>query len=120
MKKRDNHVELIFVYNADSGFMNTMLDIGHKIVNPETYSCNLCKMTFDTFRENKKWKEFRENSAFKMEFLHRDEFEKKYPLRFEYPVVLKKTDPIKIAISPNTLAEFKTLDELMDAVREIE
>ncbi|MBU0680749.1 MAG: GTPase [Proteobacteria bacterium] len=113
-------MELIFVYNADSGFMNTMLDIGHKIVNPETYSCNLCKMTFDTFSENKKWKEFRENSAFKMEFLHRDEFEKKYKMSFEYPVVLKKSDPITIAITPNKLAVFKSLDELIRAVQEID
>jgi hypothetical protein len=82
-------MKLIFVYNADSGYVSTLLDIGHKIVNPETYSCNLCQMTFDTFSENKKWKEFRESSAIDMEFLHRDEFEEKYDMKLDYPVVLR-------------------------------
>jgi hypothetical protein len=113
-------MELIFVYNADSGFMGKMLDIGHKIINPETYSCNLCEMTFDTFSENKKWKEFREHSEIKMEFLHRDEFEKKYEMSFEYPVVLQKTDPIQVALSSSQLAEFNSLDKLIRAVKEIE
>ncbi|MEN8257178.1 MAG: GTPase [Thermodesulfobacteriota bacterium] len=112
-------MELIFVYNADSGFMGKMLDIGHKIINPETYTCNLCEMTFDTFSENKKWKEFRENSDIKMEFLHRDEFEKKYKMNFEYPVVLKKTEPLKIAIPSKKLDGFKSLDDLICAVKEI-
>ncbi|MCB2182313.1 MAG: hypothetical protein KQH63_09830 [Desulfobulbaceae bacterium] len=112
-------MELIFVYNADSGFVSTMLDIGHKIVNPETYTCNLCKMTFDTFSENKKWKEFRENSGLEMEFLHRDEFEEKYKMTFDYPVVLKKTDVLEIALSHSKLNEFQNLDELISAVSEI-
>jgi hypothetical protein len=113
-------MELIFVYNADSGFMGKMLDIGHKVINPGTYSCNLCEMTFDTFSENKKWKEFRENSDIKMEFLHRDEFEKKYKINFDYPVVLKKTESLVTAIPSNKLNEFKTLEELICAVKEIE
>ncbi len=112
-------MELIFAYNADSGFVSTMLDIGHKIINPETYSCDLCKMTFDTFTENKKWKEFRENSEITMEFLHRDEFEKKYEMNFEYPVVLKNTETIEVALSSEQLAAFKNLDELIDAVKKI-
>ena len=112
-------MKLIFVYNADSGFVSTMLDIGHKIVNPETYSCDLCKMTFDTFTENKKWKEFRENSEITMEFLHRDEFEKKYKMSFDYPVVLKKTEAIEVALSSKKLTEFKSLDDLINAVQAI-
>lgn len=30
---------LIFVYNANSGMWNTMLDTIHKTVSPETYQC---------------------------------------------------------------------------------
>jgi hypothetical protein len=29
-----NQTTLVFVYNADSGFVNSLLDIGHKIVSP--------------------------------------------------------------------------------------
>jgi hypothetical protein len=112
-------MKLIFVYNADSGFVNSMLDIGHKIVNPETYSCNLCQMTFDTFSENKKWKEFRESADVNMEFLHRDEFEEKYNMQLEYPVVLKDADPPETALSKEQLDNFDSLDKLIDAVEKI-
>ncbi len=113
-------MKLIFVYNADSGFMNSMLDIGHKIVAPETYSCNLCQMTFDTFSENKKWKDFKESSTLEMEFLHRDEFEENYKTSFDYPLVLKEADPLEPLIDKKRLDSFKDLDELIDAVRELE
>ena len=113
-------MKLIFVYNADSGYVNTLLDIGHKIVSPETYPCNLCQMTFDTFSENSKWKEFRENSQIDMEFLHRDEFEKEYGLQLDYPVVLQDADPLKTVISKTELDAFTTLDELISAVKKIQ
>ena len=113
-------MKLIFVYDADSGFMSTMLDIGHKIVTPETYTCNLCQMTFDTFSENKKWKDFKESSTLEMEFLHRDEFEKKYETSFDYPVVLKAAEPLEPLIDKKRLDSFKDLDELIEAVKELE
>ncbi len=30
-------MKIVFVYNANSGLMNTVLDIGHKIISPDTY-----------------------------------------------------------------------------------
>ena len=113
-----NFTKLIFVYNADSGYVNTLLDIGHKIVNPETYSCNLCQMTFDTFTENKKWKEFRETSDIEMEFLHRDEFEDKYQRKLHYPAILNG-DSLEVALSQKQLDSFSSLDELIKAVNEL-
>ena len=112
-------MKLIFVYNADSGFISSMLDIGHKIVNPETYTCNLCKMTFDTFTENKKWKDFRENADIEMEFLHRDEFEEKYNMKLEYPVVLRESDTLETELTQEQLDSFDSLDALINAVKNI-
>ncbi|GLI54497.1 hypothetical protein PM10SUCC1_00120 [Propionigenium maris DSM 9537] len=110
-------MKLIFVYNADSGMINTLLDIGHKIVNPETYTCNLCKLTYDTFKENAKWKKFREDSVYEMEFFHRDEFEGRYKVKFEYPVVLREDNGnLEEAISKSLLESFKSLDELIDSI----
>ena len=34
----DREYTLLFVYNADSGLFNTMADIGHKLLSPETYA----------------------------------------------------------------------------------
>ena len=113
-------MKLIFVYNADSGLLNKLMDIGHKIIEPETYTCNLCNLTFGNFTENRKWTEFRENSDIEMEFLHRDEFETKYKLKQACPVILKGSEPLKVAISKVRLEEMTSLDELINAVNELE
>ncbi|WP_273567857.1 hypothetical protein [Maribacter halichondriae] len=51
--------KLIFIYNADSGFRNAIIDGAHKILSPNTYECNLCELTFGAFTENKVWAKFR-------------------------------------------------------------
>jgi len=71
---------LVFVYNADSGLVNTLLDIGHKIVSPQTYSCNLCALTHSTFSMRDEWKQFVAHLDCQIEFLHRDELSERYGL----------------------------------------
>jgi hypothetical protein len=112
-------MKLIFVYNADSGLLNKLMDIGHKKIEPETYTCNLCNLTFGNFSENQQWKEFRENSDIEMEFLHRDEFETKYKMKQDCPVIFKGPEPLEIAISKEQLEKFKSLDELINAVNKL-
>ncbi|MEZ4968821.1 MAG: GTPase [Flavobacteriaceae bacterium] len=72
-------VRLVFVYNTDSGFGNALLDSIHKILDSNSYRCNLCAITYGFFSEHRKWIEFRQGSGLEMEFLHRDEFKKRYP-----------------------------------------
>tara|TARA_R110002167_G_scaffold36686_10_gene115884 strand:+ start:1145 stop:1531 length:387 start_codon:yes stop_codon:yes gene_type:complete len=83
---------LIFIYNADSGLRNMILDGAHKIFSPETYTCSLCGITYGAFAENKRWKKFREEHKSIMKFLHKDEFNKQYASkfghRFSFPIVL--------------------------------
>ncbi len=109
-------MKLIFVYNADSGLMNTLMDIGHKAISPQTYECNLCGLTFGLLSEHKQWKKFREESNVDMEFLHRDEFEQKYNQKFEYPIVLKQDNDLSVTISKTELDKIKTLDQLIAQV----
>jgi hypothetical protein len=109
-------MKLIFVYNADSGLVNTLMDIGHKAISPQTYECNLCGLTFGLVSEHKQWKKFREESNTEMEFLHRDEFEKKYAQKFDYPVILKQDKELSVMISPTELNKIQTLDELIEQV----
>ena len=84
--------ELIFVYNADSGLGNALLDGAHKILDPSTYSCSLCRLTHGALREREIWRKYRTASNTSMIFLHRDEFEKEYASKFghafNYPIVL--------------------------------
>ncbi|WP_290699076.1 GTPase [Lacinutrix sp.] len=97
--------KLIFVYNANSGIGNTLLDVAHKIFSPKTYNCNLCAITFDTFSENKNWKAFRIESNVNMEFLHIDEFEKLHPKTdYNYPIILTE--------DKNELSVFLLAEEL--------
>ena len=87
-------MKLIFVYNADSGVANALLDSVHKVVSPSTYSCNLCNITYGVISEKKEWKEFRESSNIEMVFLHKDEFLKQYRSKwlpkYEFPIILSK------------------------------
>ena len=47
-------MELIFIYNAQKGRLNSLIDYIHKTVSPGTYSCNLCAITHN-FKKKLKW-----------------------------------------------------------------
>lgn len=70
--------KLVFVYNADSGLFNTLADMAHKIVSPETYNCQLCKLTYGNIGMREQWKAYLETIDAELVFLHRDEFLKQY------------------------------------------
>tara|TARA_R110001632_G_scaffold76141_8_gene172869 strand:- start:936 stop:1310 length:375 start_codon:yes stop_codon:yes gene_type:complete len=113
--------KLIFVYNAQSGKMNALLDTAHKIVSPSTYSCDLCALTFGSFRESEIWKDFREKSKVPMEFYHKNEFEKafasKWLAKYTYPVLLiQNENGLEVGVTAQGFAELETLESLMDAV----
>jgi len=90
--------KLIFIYNADSGLRNTIVDSAHKILSPDTYTCSLCDITFGAFTENSVWKKFRKETNLDMQFLHKDEFNKTYATKFGYkftfPIVLAESDTV--------------------------
>ncbi len=109
---------LIFVYNTDSNPISSLIDLGHKILSPETYSCSLCKLTHGPFTEIEAWKTFRTSVGVPMEFLHRDEFEKKYNQRFEYPVILKKSTNFEVLLPKKELDNLANLDTLIAAIKQ--
>ena len=111
-------MKLVFVYNADSGKLNTLFDIVHKVVSPDTYACSLCTLTHGVLSETKKWRNFRETVELDMEFLHRDEFEREYGTTYPYPVVLtQENSGLNVLLSPDELALIKTIDSLIEVIR---
>jgi len=100
--------KLLFIYNANSGKASGFLDTLHKVVSPKTYNCNLCDITYGIFKEDKSWKNFREASDLSMEFLHLDEFKKRYASKFGY----KFTFPIVLSANQNELEIFILTEEL--------
>ncbi|HJO95443.1 MAG TPA: hypothetical protein QF753_18745 [Victivallales bacterium] len=111
-------MKITFIYNAKSGKINTFMDIGHKILNPDTYSCNLCSLTYGVFTEKEEWKKYRENSSFELIFFHKDEFEKKYKgnEKFTYPIILKsETDGIyEVLVPTQKINELNGISELIE------
>jgi len=71
--------ELIFVYNLDSGLLTELMDYARKLVAPETYKCNLCKVTFNITNMKSEWEEYINSLPTEINFFHRDKFKEKYP-----------------------------------------
>ncbi|MFQ6123014.1 MAG: hypothetical protein ACE5R6_00175 [Candidatus Heimdallarchaeota archaeon] len=116
-------MELILVYNADSGFFNIIKDGLHKIISPNTYQCNLCTLTYGTVQMKDEWKTFIDNLKVPTEFLHRDEFLKKlesHPHNIKdakFPAIfLDKGRKISLLISHDEINKCKTLKDLMNLI----
>ncbi len=115
---------LLFIYNANSGTLNGLLDTAHKLVSPETYQCELCDLTHGAFTEKKEWLRFRESVKTPMQFLHKDEFLKRYKSKwlpqYDFPVVLAVVDSgLEVAISKERLTELQTPEALIKEVQEV-
>ena len=112
-------MKIVFVYNADSGKINALFDIGHKILRPDTYSCNLCSLTHGVFSEKEEWRKYREATPHELEFLHKDEFEKKYGVdkEYTYPVILKSDEDEKNLEVLLSTEKIKALSDLEDLVK---
>ena len=121
---------LVFIYNADSGVVNTVKDWWHKLLRPSTYSCNLCVQTFSAFGMKKDWKEFinklnvpvefLKKDKFSLEFLHRDEFKEKYDMPdAKFPSAYLHSDSkLRLFISQDEMNSVNSLDELMELMNQ--
>ena len=107
--------KIIFIYNAKSGKVNSLLDMAHKLISPKTYQCKLCSITHDTFSENEQWKQFRKTTALPLEFLHSDEFEQRYKnIDTKYPVVfLEENQKLTEWIPKNEIEQIESSDEFI-------
>jgi hypothetical protein len=115
--------KLIFVYNANAGAVNGLLDSVRKIVSPSTYECSLCNITHGVFKEGKLWAEFRKSSTTEMDFLHKDEFLKqsrsKWLPAYSFPIVLIADDKgLDVFITTEELNAVNTQEELIELVME--
>ncbi|WP_297791864.1 GTPase [uncultured Eudoraea sp.] len=120
--KEDIKGKLIFIYNANSGMKNSILDAAHKALSPNTYQCNLCDLTFDVFNEKKRWKQFREQEDWHMEFLHKDEYSKlyasKFGYKFKFPIVLLAVnEELQVFITTKELNELENTEALIDLIK---
>lgn len=71
--------KLIFVYNADGGMLNAIMDSAHKLFAPTTYQCALCAVTHGLVGMRTEWKEYMRTFPYETRFYYRDGFAKDWP-----------------------------------------
>ena len=112
--------KLIFLYNAESGWCNAVLDSAHKLMRPSTYKCSLCALTFSPFGEKSTWKKFRVNSGIPMEFSHKDETITQVDslANISLPAVIYRTpNSAEIIIDTDQLNSMNSLEELITTIK---
>ena len=107
--------KIIFVYNANSGFMHSMTDLFRKTAKPNAYPCKLCSLTYSGAFMKKMWKEYVTGLGIETAFLHKDEFEVSYSgYETTYPVVLLVDGSNFIKLVSDD--DFKTMNDLTDLI----
>lgn len=111
-------MKLVFVYNADSGMFNTITDIAHKIISPDTYSCSLCALTHGHFKIRDSWVSFLQDLDIECDFLHRDDLLKKYKVKdAALPVIYKNTNgKLDVFINKENIEKFNSVEELIEYI----
>ncbi|PIQ78405.1 MAG: hypothetical protein COV79_05305 [Parcubacteria group bacterium CG11_big_fil_rev_8_21_14_0_20_41_14] len=112
-----DNTTLLFVYNADGTFFASVTDYAHKIVSPETYQCNLCKLTYGNAGMKKEWQIFLETLPYKKEFQHRDEFLRIHPEFADTPlpaIFFLSGKNLYILLEGSVIEKASSLDQLQD------
>jgi len=96
---------IVFVYNADSGFLASAVDSFKKITKVST-GCALCQITHGVVREKQDWKETLKTLPHPTVFYHRDDI----------PTLLKKwTEQHKISLPVVLIQEGSDYQVILDA-----
>lgn len=105
---------IIFVYNADSDIFSTLTDMAHKLFAPESYSCNLCAITYGNFAMRAEWQEFLQGLDAELEFLHRDELAERYGMtEVQLPAIFRKpADSLELWISAEEINACRNIADL--------
>ncbi|OZV67252.1 GTPase [Winogradskyella aurantia] len=114
-------MKLIFIYNADSGVLNSVFDTAHKLLSPQTYACSLCALTYGPFGEKNIWKNFRKHQKTEMIFYHKDEFEAQFPNgNINYPAILKlNNNLLSTVLDYKAISKMSTVEELIKELKSI-
>lgn len=114
-------MKLIFVYNVNSNLLALIGATTHKLASPKTYmACNLCKLTYPGIFMNKEWKQFISSLPYVTEFLHRDEFIKKYPDQKDIKLPATFIDngsSLHLVISNEEINKAKNISELIEITK---
>jgi hypothetical protein len=107
-------MKIIFVYNARKGFMHGMMDTVHKTVSPDTYSCDLCAITYGAFSMNKDWRGYLTTLPLETEFRYKKDFNEAYPGNgIALPaILLDKDGKLSPLVSAEAFKQVKDVNQL--------
>ena len=115
----EEKLELIFIYNAESGVVNELIDFAYKIVSPDKNNCNLYAISYGAFFMEKKWLTYIETLPFKSTFTYKDKFFKNEYSDIEFPsVFMRSNEKLDEIISATEINEIKNLDQLIDLLNQ--
>jgi hypothetical protein len=107
--------QLIFVYNADGGTFNAIMDSAHKLFAPTTYQCSLCAITHGMLTMHKEWKDYMGNLPYETRFYHRDGFRQEWPgQNIGLPAILMLEDDgsLRVVVSSEELDKQSSIAQL--------
>ena len=112
-----NTEKIYFVYNANNDFFSTVGDFFHKSFSPQTYPCELCKLTYNAVDKKKKWKTFLDTLEYDYEFVYKNSYHKFLNDDTTYPLILFG-DPIypEILLTTIEINSCSNLDELIELI----
>jgi hypothetical protein len=107
----DRPDRLIFIYNADGGIAQGIIDSIHKTVSPSTYPCSLCAITYGTFTMDRRWRAWLKALPATSLFYHKDDS----PYRdIALPVVLiERGEQIETLLPAARLDALHSVDALI-------
>ncbi len=109
--------KLIIIYNAKSGPINGAIDFAHKTISPNTYKCDLCKITYGNFGMKNKWRDFLKGSDFEIEFLHKNQLVNRFQdIALPAIIIQHDTEP-EVLISAPEFKAIETLEELIEKTK---
>lgn len=111
--------EIIFVYNSPDDPISLVIGYLHKKVSPDTYECNLCKLTYGVTM-NPKWKAYIASLKHKITFLHSNEFKKEYPDLADTPLptaFIKDESGMRVLVTRAEMNEPKDMDSLIELMK---
>ncbi len=105
------------IYNANSGKWQGLLDSGHKLLSPSTYSCDVCKLTYGLTSMKSSWKSFLDEIDKDVLFYHKDEWPDS--AKYELPVIIKKKNgkTVEWVLEKKDFETIKNLDGLIELVK---
>lgn len=119
MMEEDAAKKLLVVYNAESDLFNKTMDWVHKMYQPETYACDLCKLTHGNFTFQKQWKSFVDSLNMKVEYLKKDSFKQKFPdMDFDFPfVAVQQNNDVNLLLSNQQIKQITSLEILINEIQ---